>query len=152
MLRTILTLTTLFLMTSCLAGGLLPTQQQRGPLDALLDRIKALPGQAEKPFSMIVHFKVKRDQVDAVLTGAKKVVPASRAEPGCLAYDVQQGLEDPTEFFVLETWRDAKGLEFHAGTGHFTEFIKIMGAAVDEAPQIQITHAVVPVGAQKAKN
>jgi quinol monooxygenase YgiN len=88
---------------------------------------------------MVVHFKVKRDQVEAVLAGAKKAVPASRAEKGCMAYDVQQNLEDPAEFFVLETWRDAKALQFHAGTDHFAEFIKVIGAAVEEAPQMRIT-------------
>ena len=149
MVRAAILLTTVAVATVCLVGRPSRAQQERGPLDPLLDRIKAVPGQAEKPFSLIVHFKVKRDQVDAVLAGAKKVVVASRAEKGCLAYDVQQSLEEPTEFFILETWRDAKGLEFHAGTGHFSEFIKLMGTAADEAPQIQLTRAIVPAGETK---
>ena len=103
MTRAAFLLTTLALGTCCLAGAPLRAQQEKSPLDPLLDRIKAIPGQADKPFSMIVQFKVKRDQVDSVLAAARKAVPASRAEKGCVAYDVQQNLEDPTEFFVLET-------------------------------------------------
>ncbi len=144
MTRAAFLLATLVLATSCLTGGPLRAQQEKSPLDPLLDRIKAIPGQADKPFSMVVHLKVKRDQVQAVLAAAKKAVPASRIEKGCLAYDVQQDLEDATEFFVLETWRDAKALQFHSGTDHFAEFIKVIGASVDEPPQMRISRAVVP--------
>lgn len=144
MTRATVLLTTLVLATCCLAGAPLHAQQEKGPLDALLDRIKAIPGQADKPFSLIVHLKVKRDQVEAVLAAAKKAVPASRAEKGCVVYDVQQDLEDATEFYVLETWHDASALRFHAGTDHFADFIKVIGAAVDEPPRMQISKAVVP--------
>ncbi len=144
MTRAAFLMTTLVLATSCLTGWPVRAQQEKSPLEALLDRIKAIPGQADKPFSMVVHLKVKQDQVQAVLAAAKKAVPASRAEKGCMAYDVQQNLEDTTEFFILETWRDAKALQFHSGTDHFTEFIKVIGASVDEAPQMRITRAAVP--------
>ena len=137
-------LTTLALATWCLAGEPLRDQQEKSPLDPVLDRIKAIPGQADKPFSLIVHFKVKPDQVDAVLAAAKKAVPASRAEKGCMAYDVQQSLEDATDFLILETWRGAKALQFHAGTDHFAEFVKVIQAAVDAPPQIRIGSSVVP--------
>ena len=142
MTRAVFLVTTLALAACCLAGKPLRAQPEKSPLDSLIERIKAIPGQADKPFSMIVHFKVKRDQVEAVLAAAKKAVPASRAEKGCVAYDVQQNLEDPTEFFVLETWRDTKALQFHSGTDHFAEFIKVIGAAVEEAPRMGITKTV----------
>jgi len=142
MKRFALLITMFALATCCLTGAHLRAQQEKSPLDQLIERIKAIPGQADKPFSMIVHFKVKRDQVEAVLAVAKKAVPASRAEKGCIAYDVQQNLEDPTEFFVLETWHDTKALQFHSGTNHFAEFIKVLHEAVEEPPHMGITKAV----------
>ena len=57
---------------------------------------------------------------------------------------MQQNLEDPTEFTVMETWRNVKALEFHASTSHFAELIKVIGTAADDAPQIRITRAIVP--------
>ena len=144
MTRGAFVLTTLALAAWSLAGKPLQARQEKGPIDSVLDRIKAIPGQADKPFSLIVHFKVKPDQVEAVLAAAKKAVPASRAEKGCLAYDVQQNLEDPAEFFVLETWRDAKALQFHSGTDHFAAFFKVIGEAADEPPQMRLSKAVVP--------
>ena len=137
-----LLLSTLVVVPLCLAGTTLLARQDKSPLDPILDRIKAMPGQADKPFSLIVQFKVKREQVEAVLAVAKKVVPASRAEKGCVAYDVQQNLEDPTEFLVLETWRDAKALQLHSGTEHFAEMIKVIHAAVEEPPHLRLTKGV----------
>ena len=127
--------------TGCLAAEPLRPQQEKNPIDQLVDRIKAILGQADKPFSLVVHLKVKGDQVEAVSAAAKKAVPASRGAKGCVAYDVQQNLEDATEFFVLETWRDAKALQFHAGTDHFAEFIKVIGTAVEEPPHIRMAGA-----------
>ena len=137
-------LTTLALAAGCLIVGPLRAQQENGPLDSLLDRIKAIPGQADKPFSMIVQFKVKADKVETVLDAAKKAVPASRAEKGNAAYDVQQSLEDPTEFFVLETWRNAEALKFHSGTDHFAEFIKVIQTAIEGPPHMRVSKSVVP--------
>jgi quinol monooxygenase YgiN len=143
MTRGAFVLTMVALAAWSLAGKPLQAQQDRSPIDSVIDRLKAIPGQAEKPFSLIVQFKVKRDQVEAVLAAAKTAVPASRAEKGCMAYDVQQNLEDPTEFFVLETWRDAKALQFHSGTEHFAAFVKVIGEAADEPPQMRLSKAVV---------
>jgi quinol monooxygenase YgiN len=142
MTRAASVLTTLALVAWYSAGGSVLAQQEKSPLDQLIDRVNAIPGQAEKPFSMVVQFKVKPDQVDAVLAAAKKAVPASRAEKGCVVYDVQQNLEDPTEFFVLETWRDTKALKFHSTTEHFADFIKVIAAGVEGPPHMSITRAV----------
>lgn len=144
MTRAAFLLTTVVLAASCLAVLPLRAQQETNPLNAVLERIKAIPGQAEKPFSLIVHFKVKQDQVDAVLAAAKKAVPASRAEKGCMAYDVQQNLEAAADFFVLETWRDAKALLFHGTTEHFADFVKVIGVAAEGPPHMAISSPVVP--------
>jgi quinol monooxygenase YgiN len=144
MTRAVCLLTTFALATCCLAGAPSHAPQEKNAVDPVLERLRAIPGQAGKPFSLLVHFKVKRDQVEAVLAAAKKAVPSSRAEKGCAAYDVQQNLEDPTEFFVLETWRNLEALRFHSGTDHFDDFVKVIRAAVDEPPKIALSLAVVP--------
>jgi quinol monooxygenase YgiN len=118
-------------------------QEEKSPIERLIERIKAVPGQGDKPFCMVVHFKVKRDQVDAVLEAAKKAVPPSRAEKGCAGYDLEQNLEDPTEFFLLESWHDTQALRDHAATPHFADFIKVIGASVEEPPKMGITKMVV---------
>jgi quinol monooxygenase YgiN len=38
---------------------------------------------------------------------------ATRAEPGCLAYDLYQSPETPNEFLRIERWKSAADLESH---------------------------------------
>ena len=44
---------------------------------------------------------------------------ASRAEAGCLAYDVARGVDDPGVFVLHEVWRDQAALDAHYAEEHF---------------------------------
>jgi quinol monooxygenase YgiN len=42
----------------------------------------------------------------------------TRAEPGCLAYDLYESPDAPSEFLRLERWRSLADLEAHKATPH----------------------------------
>jgi quinol monooxygenase YgiN len=44
---------------------------------------------------------------------------ASRAEPGCITFDVSQSLENPNVFVLYEEWHDQAALDVHYATEHF---------------------------------
>lgn len=46
---------------------------------------------------------------------------ASRAEAGCIAYDVARGIEDANVFVLHEVWQDQAALDFHYATAHFQQ-------------------------------
>src|SRR6516165_10734337 len=87
----------------CLAGSTREQEQEKSPAEQLVDRIKSIPGQGDKPFALVVTLKVKRDHVEPLAAAAKKAQGPSRAEPGCAKYEVQQNTEDPGEFLILES-------------------------------------------------
>ncbi len=126
----------------CMAGPSREQDPAKSPSDQLVDRIKAIPGQDDKPFSLVVALKVKRDQIEALAAAAKKAQGPSRAEPGCVRYEVQQNLEEPGEFLILESWRNLKALQDHFASPHFADFIKVIGSAVEEAPHLGIMKAI----------
>lgn len=69
---------------------------------------------------------------EAVLKAAlERVVPPSRAEAGCLRYDLHFDLEHPGRFIVLEAWRDAEALELHFAMPHFLELVKTIDGLAD---------------------
>lgn len=69
---------------------------------------------------------------EAVLKAAlERVVPPSRAEAGCLRYDLHVDLEHPGRFVVLEAWRGAEAHALHETTPHFLELIKAVDGLVD---------------------
>jgi len=69
---------------------------------------------------VIVFITAKPDQVDAMRRLLVSLIAPSRAERGCLGYELLQNTNDPTDFTVLEEWES----EQHYG-GHFeAEHIK----------------------------
>jgi quinol monooxygenase YgiN len=46
----------------------------------------------------------------------------SRAEPGCVTFDVSRSTEDPNVFVLYEEWRDQEALDVHYKTAHFEKF------------------------------
>ena len=53
----------------------------------------------------------------------RQLVPASRAEAGCLQYELHQDRDTPERFYMLEIWRSAAALEHHRQTEHFCALV-----------------------------
>jgi quinol monooxygenase YgiN len=60
----------------------------------------------------------KADELRAVL---ESLVEPSRAEEGCLGYQLLENLDDPNQFTFVEEWRDKDAIDAHAQTDHFKE-------------------------------
>lgn len=55
-----------------------------------------------------------RPEVAEQLAGALlRLAEQTRAEPGCLAYNVHRGVEDPTLFVTVEEWRSPEDIKRH---------------------------------------
>jgi len=62
----------------------------------------------------------KDDEIAAIL---KKMIPLSRAEPGCRLYMVNRSSEDPRKFLLYEQYVDEDGYKAHQATDAFKENI-----------------------------
>lgn len=51
------------------------------------------------------------------------LVAPSRAEPGCIAYAVHRGLDDPDLWMVYEIWTSPAELEAHFALPHMQAFV-----------------------------
>ena len=51
-----------------------------------------------------------------------KMLAASRAEAGCIAYSYAIDVEDPGLIRVFEAWRDEAAVNFHFATAHLAEW------------------------------
>jgi quinol monooxygenase YgiN len=67
---------------------------------------------------LIADVTAKPEHIDAVRTALKNLVEPSRAEDGCLQYDLHEDLERPGHFIFFERWRDAATLAAHAKATH----------------------------------
>jgi quinol monooxygenase YgiN len=70
-------------------------------------------------------------QQAAVKAALELVVPPSRAEAGCVRYDLHQDVANPVRFVMLEEWRDAAAIDSHGKSAHFQALVKAIGALAD---------------------
>lgn len=67
---------------------------------------------------VIARWIARDDEVAAVEAALAKLVPAARAEPGVLAFDVHRDPADPRVFVLVERFRDQAAHDAHVGAEH----------------------------------
>ena len=66
-------------------------------------------------------FRIKPEHADDWPQIAGPFTGATRAEPGCLWFDWYRGVDDPTEYALVEAFRDGEAGAAHVGSGHFKQ-------------------------------
>ena len=99
-----------------------------------------------RPFTIIADLTAhpgRGGEVVAAIAGSG-AVSLTRAEPGCLAYDVCQDADSPDRFVVYERWRDLPALGSHLETTHFAAVGAALGGLLAGAPAVRV---LAPVAA-----
>lgn len=61
---------------------------------------------------------------------------ATRAEPGCLWFDWSRSVDDPTEYVLVEAFRDDEAGAAHVQSDHFTTARQTLPPHLAETPRI----------------
>ena len=69
-----------------------------------------------------VTFVAKAGHEEALRKMLEGMVLPSRAEPGCLRYDIYETAERPGRFIVVEAWEDEAALDGHKASAHYKEY------------------------------
>ncbi|MGF6771907.1 quinol monooxygenase YgiN [Paraburkholderia sp. GAS199] len=95
----------------------------------------------------VVAVLTAREQRAAELeTLLRGMVPASRAEPGNLQYDLWQDKDNPGRFFLEELYRDSDAANSHRATPHFQNYVAHINDLAERMPIV--VHAVDAKGAR----
>ena len=70
-----------------------------------------------------VFIRTAASEREELLRAAKELVAASRADEGCIAYDLFESATRPDVLMICETWRDAEALAAHERTAHFAALV-----------------------------
>ncbi|MBX3064660.1 MAG: antibiotic biosynthesis monooxygenase [Anaerolineae bacterium] len=73
-------------------------------------------------YVVCVTVKVKAEFVQQFIEAIRKNHEGTRSEPGNLRFDVLQGEDDPTRFFLYEVYRSKEDFPAHQQTAHFLEW------------------------------
>jgi quinol monooxygenase YgiN len=79
-------------------------------------------------FVVAAQYTIKEGKEKEVIDILKKMIPMSRAEPGCKLYMVNQSPENPRKLLLYEQYVDKGGYEAHMATEAFKE--NILGKVV----------------------
>jgi len=66
-------------------------------------------------------FRIKPDDADGWPSIVGPFTQATRAEPGCLWFDWSRSLDDPTEYVLVEAFRDGDAGAAHVNSAHFKQ-------------------------------
>jgi quinol monooxygenase YgiN len=64
-------------------------------------------------------FRVKPQDADAWPQISASFTAATRGEPGCLWFDWSRSIDDPTEYVLIEAFRDNDAGAAHVQSAHF---------------------------------
>ncbi|MFG2164484.1 putative quinol monooxygenase [Micromonospora chersina] len=81
-------------------------------------------------------FRVQPEDADRWPQIAAGFTAATRAEPGCLWFDWSRSLDDPTEYVLVEAFRDDEAGAAHVRSAHFREAQRTLPPHLAETPRI----------------
>ncbi len=71
-------------------------------------------------------------KVELVKTELEKLLPITRAEKGCMQYDLHQDNENPAHFLFYENWESRELWQAHSNAPHIAAYRKATEGAVAE--------------------
>ena len=75
-------------------------------------------------FTVIASYRTLPQHVDAVADLLARHAATSEQEPGCIRFLAHQATDDPTRFFLYETYESQEAFEQHRVTDHFAQNIE----------------------------
>jgi quinol monooxygenase YgiN len=90
--------------------------------------------------TIIASIKVKPGKIDFVKAELEKLIPITRAEVGCINYDLHQDNENPAHFLFYENWQSRELWQAHMGNQHLTDYMTATEGMVEEFTLNEMTH------------
>lgn len=99
---------------------------------------------------VIAHITAQAGKADALRARLAEVVVASGAEPGVVRYVLNESVDTPGAFTLVEVYASADAFAAHLATDHVKAIIADLGALAEPDPQIIRTETVAVAGSTKA--
>ena len=88
----------------------------------------------------IAHVRIQPAKRDQFLAAVPSFLEATRAETGCIVYDLVESIGDDNHFITIERWDDRASLDAHMQTAHTQAFLAVVGGAAAAAPTIEVVN------------
>lgn len=82
--------------------------------------------------TIVANIHAKTDKIDLVKSELQKLIDITRAEDGCVQYDLHQDNENPAHFLFYENWTSRELWQAHMNAPHLSAYMAATEGAVEE--------------------
>ena len=92
------------------------------------------------PLTIVAHITAEPAAVDRVRSELEKLIAPTRAESGCLQYDLHQDDVKPEHFLFFENWESRELWQVHMEGQHLKDYMAATDGAIEEFTLNEMTH------------
>lgn len=82
--------------------------------------------------TIVAQITAQPDRIERVKSELEKLIAPTRAEAGCLQYDLHQDNEDPARFLFFENWTSRELWQAHMDAPHLRAYLVAVEGAIAE--------------------
>jgi quinol monooxygenase YgiN len=86
---------------------------------------------------VVARILAKPESVPVVREQLSGLLAPTRAEEGCLVYDLFQNEADPTDFTFYEEWTSGPALDAHAASAHLRDTFAALDGHLASPPDVR---------------
>ena len=90
--------------------------------------------------TIVANIHGNPDQIELVTAELQKLTPITRAEKGCVQYDLHRNNDNPAHFMFFERWESRELWQIHMNAPHLAAYMKATDGAVAEFTLNEMTH------------
>jgi len=90
--------------------------------------------------TIVANIIANEDKIDLVKAELEKLIPITRAEEGCIQYDLHQDNEHPAHFMFFEKWENRDLWQTHMSNQHLADYMVATEGAVGIFTVNEMTH------------
>ncbi|WP_096086383.1 putative quinol monooxygenase [Agaribacterium haliotis] len=90
--------------------------------------------------TIVANIVANEDKIELVKEELLKLIDITRAEEGCINYDLHQDNENPAHFMFYENWESRELWQAHMGNTHLAEYMTATEGCVASFTLNEMTH------------
>lgn len=89
--------------------------------------------------TIVANIHAKAGKIDLMRAELEKLIDVTRAEQGCLQYDLHQDNDDPGHFVFFENWASRDDWREHMNAPHLAAYAAATEGAVERFTMNELT-------------
>ena len=82
--------------------------------------------------TVLANITANADKIELVKAELLKLIDITRAEAGCITYDLHQDNDNPAHFLFFENWESRELWQAHMGAQHLADYLAATDGCVEE--------------------